>query len=157
MDAGAIDDDGYISILSRTDDIISTAGYRLSTGAMEEMLLEHPNVTDCAVVGVKDELKGEVPMGFVVVSNDEDEEKREGRLICDELVASVRKTLGVHANLNKIAVVKALPKTRSGKVLRGTMRKIANGEEYVVTPTIEDPNVFTDLKPVIERLVNDEQ
>eukprot|EP01083_Nonionella_stella_P292787 995883_1 len=146
MDAGVIDDDGYVSILARTDDIISTAGYRLSTGAMEEILLEHPNVTDCAVVGVKDELKGEVPMGFVVVSH-------EGEGLIDDLVGSVRKALGVHANLNKIAVVKALPKTRSGKVLRGTMRRIANGEEYTVTPTIEDPNVFIDLKPVIENLV----
>jgi len=147
MDAGVIDEDGYVSIMARTDDIISTAGYRLSTGAMEEILLEHPNVTDCAVVGVKDELKGEVPVGFVVVS------KETGSLI-EELVASVKKTLGLHANLKKIAVVKALPKTRSGKVLRGTMRKIANGEEYTVTPTIEDPNVFADLKPVIENLVN---
>mmetsp|Transcript_7349 Transcript_7349/g.16018 ORF Transcript_7349/g.16018 Transcript_7349/m.16018 type:complete len:215 (+) Transcript_7349:734-1378(+) len=158
MDAGVIDDDGYISILSRTDDIISTAGYRLSTGAMEEILLDHPDVTDCAIVGVRDELKGEVPMGFVVVASADiiastADEEREGRLI-GELVASVRKTLGVHANLNKIAVVKALPKTRSGKVLRGTMRKIANGEEYTVTPTIEDPNVFADLKPAIEKLVS---
>lgn len=145
MDAGVVDE-GYVSILARTDDIICTAGYRLSTGAMEEILLEHETVTDCAVIGVRDELKGEVPVGFVVVS-------RETEGLVDDLVAHVREKLGVHANLKQIAVVRALPKTRSGKVLRGTMRKIANGEEYTVTPTIEDPNVFEDLKPIITELV----
>ena len=147
MDAGIIDEDGYVSIMARTDDIICTSGYRLSTGAMEEILLEHSEVTDAAVFGVKDELKGEVPMGFVVVSRE-----RDG--LTSDLVAHVREKLGSHANLKKVAVVKALPKTRSGKVLRGTMRKIANGEEYTVTPTIEDPNVFADLTPIILELVN---
>ena len=148
MDSGIVDEEGYVHIMARTDDVICTAGYRLSTGGMEEILLEHSEVTDCAVIGVKDELKGEVPMGFVVVT-----QEREGLL--SDLVAHVREKLGSHANLNKVAVVKALPKTRSGKVLRGTMRKIANGEEYTVTPTIEDPNVFTDLSPVILKLVNE--
>ena len=147
MDAGVIDDDGYISIMARTDDVICTSGYRLSTGSMEEILLEHAAVTDCAVFGVKDELKGEIPVGFVVVS-----EERED--LINELVAHVREKLGSHSNLKKVAIVKALPKTRSGKILRGTMRKIANGEEYTITPTIEDPKVFDDLTPVIMDLVN---
>lgn len=148
MDAGVIDEDGYVSIMARTDDIICTAGYRISTGAIEEILLEHSDVTDCAVIGVKDTLKGEVPMGFVVVS-----QERDG--LISDLVAHVREKLGAHANLKKVAVVKALPKTRSGKVLRGTMRKIANGEEYTITPTIEDANVFDDLSPVIKKLVKE--
>ena len=147
MDAGVIDDDGYISIMARTDDVICTSGYSLSTGSMEEILLEHAAVTDCAVFGVKDELKGEIPVGFVVVS-----EERED--LINELVAHVREKLGSHSNLKKVAIVKALPKTRSGKILRGTMRKIANGEEYTITPTIEDPKVFDDLTPVIMDLVN---
>lgn len=150
MDAGTIDEDGYISIMARTDDIICTAGYRLSTGAMEEILLEHSGVTDCAVIGVRDDLKGEVPVGFVVLSSEE----QEG--LIKELVMHVREKLGSHANLKKVAVVKALPKTRSGKVLRGTMKNIANGEEYTVTPTIEDPNIFDELSPVILKLVNDD-
>lgn len=147
MDAGTVDEEGYVSVMARTDDVICTAGYRLSTGAMEEILLEHEEVTDCAVIGVRDELKGEVPMAFVVTT-----EEREGLL--GELVEHVRQKLGVHSNLKKVAVVKALPKTRSGKVLRGTMRKIANGEEYTVTPTIEDPRVFDVLSPVILKLVS---
>ena len=151
MDAGKIDHDGYVHILARTDDIINTSGYRLSTGMMEEILLEHPDVTDCAVIGVADELKGEVPIGFVVVSPGRDN-KMESELL-HELVALVRKKLGPVSNFKKVAVVKALPKTRSGKVLRGTMRKIANGEKYIVTPTIEDPNVFNDLSPIILDLV----
>ncbi|KAL9178555.1 hypothetical protein ACHAXT_001893 [Thalassiosira profunda] len=147
MDAGVVDEDGYVSIMARTDDIICTAGYRLSTGALEEILMDHQEVTDAAVIGVRDKLKGEVPVGFVVVS-----EEKEG--LINELVSHVREKLGSHANLKKVAIVRALPKTRSGKVLRGTMRKIANGEDYVVTPTIEDPNIFEELKPVITKLVN---
>ncbi|KAL3811893.1 hypothetical protein ACHAXA_005559 [Cyclostephanos tholiformis] len=133
-DMRMIDDDGYISIMARTDDVICTAGYRLSTGAMEEILLKHSCVTDCAVFGVKDKLKGEVPIGLVVVT-----EEKEG--LINELVTS------------KLAIVKALPKTRSGKTLRGTMRKIANGEDYTVTPTIEDATVLTDLTQVILMLL----
>lgn len=148
MDAGIIDEDGYVSIVARTDDIICTSGYRLSTGSIEEILLEHPAVTDCAVIGVKDEMKGEVPVGFVVVS-------QESEGLISDLVARVREKLGAHASFKKVAVVKALPKTRSGKVLRGTMRKIANREEYKLTPTIEDPNVFKELSPVILSLVQD--
>ena len=147
-DAGIVDEDGYVSIMARTDDIICTSGYRLSTGSMEEILLDHDEVTDCCVFGVKDELKGEIPVGFVVVSDE-----REG--LISELVAHVREKLGSHSNLKKVAVVPALPKTRSGKILRGTMRKIANGEAYTITPTIEDPNIFDALEPMIKKLVNE--
>eukprot|EP00804_Cyclotella_cryptica_P000350 CCRYP_008682-RA/>CCRYP_008682-RA protein AED:0.06 eAED:0.06 QI:1196/1/1/1/0.75/0.6/5/291/391 len=149
-DAGMIDEDGYVHVMARTDDIINTSGYRLSTGAMEEILLEHPDITDCAVIGVKDALKGEIPCGFVVVTPGRDP-SRETELL-NELVSLVREKLGPVSNFKKVAVVKALPKTRSGKVLRATMRKIANREEYTVTPTIEDPNVFSELEPVILKL-----
>lgn len=118
---------------------------------MEEILLEHPDITDCAVIGVKDALKGEIPCGFVVVSAGRDS-SRESELL-NELVSLVREKLGPVSNFKKVAVVKSLPKTRSGKVLRGTMRKIANREQYTVTPTIEDPNVLNELTPVILRLV----
>ena len=128
---------------------------RLSTGAMEEILLEHPDVTDCAVIGVKNDLKGEIPCGFVVVSPGRDPSK-ENELL-SELVSLVRKKLGPVSNFKKVAVVKALPKTRSGKVLRGTMRKIGNKEEYTITPTIEDPNIFDVLAPVILNLVDGKQ
>jgi propionyl-CoA synthetase len=117
-----------------------------STHTVEEILLEHSCVTDCAVFGVNDKLRGEVPIGLVVVTDE-----TEG--LISELVAHVRAKLGSHSNLKKLAIVKALPKTRSGKVLRGTMRKIANGEDYTVTPTIEDATVLTDLTPVILKLV----
>jgi len=147
MDAGMIDDEGYVHILARTDDVICTSGYRLSTGVMEEILMGHDHVGDCCVIGVNDKLKGEVPVAFVVVS-----EESEG--LIDELVHRVRTKLGAHANLRKIALVKALPKTRSGKILRGTMRKIANREEFKITPTIEDAGVIDELKPVILKLVH---
>lgn len=152
MDAGMVDDEGYIHILSRTDDIINVSGMRLSTGAMEEILFEHPDVMDCAVIGVKDDLKGEIPIAFVVVSPKRDSSK-ESELF-DELVSLVRKKLGPVSNFKNVAVVRALPKTRSGKILRQTMRKIANGEDYVITPTIEDPNIFDELQPIILDVVN---
>jgi len=148
-DAGLIDDDGYIHIMGRTDDIINTAGHRLSTGAMEEILLDHPEVADCAVVGMIDELKGQVPIGFAVTiaGSTIGEDKLQ-----EELVDLVRNELGPVASFKKVAVVKGLPKTRSGKILRGTMAKIANGEPYSVTPTIEDPHIFDWLAPEIVRL-----
>ena len=117
-----------------------------SAHAVEEILLEHTCVTDCAVFGVKDKLS-EVPIGLVVVT-----EEKEG--LIGELVAHVRDKLDSHANFKILAVVRALPKTRSGKVLRGTMKKIANGEDYTVTPTIKDATVLTDLTPLILKLVD---
>ena len=151
-DAGIIDEDGYVHVMTRTDDIINTSGMRLSTGSMEEILLQHHDITDCAVIGVKDDLKGQVPCGFVVVSPERDPTK-DAQLL-NELISMVRQKLGPVSNFKKVAVVKALPKTRSGKVLRGTMRKIANREHYTVAPTIEDPKVIDELIPVIHQLVN---
>jgi len=149
-DAAFVDDDGYIHIMGRTDDIINTAGHRLSTGAMEEILQEHPDVADCAVIGVKDSLKGQVPVGFVATNKDSTMDHDQ---LSRELIDMVRETLGPVAAFHKVSVVKALPKTRSGKILRGTMMKIANGEQWSMTPTIEDPTVFEHLEPEILKLM----
>ena len=150
-DAAYIDEQGYVFIMGRTDDVINTAGHRLSTGAMEEILMEHPEVADCAVIGVKDDLKGQVPIGFVTLIAGSEESHDEIRL---ELIRRVRETLGPVASFKKVGIVKALPKTRSGKVLRGTMSKIANNENYSITPTIEDPTIFEYLAPEILKLVS---
>lgn len=149
-DAAYIDDDGYVFIMGRTDDIINTAGHRLSTGAMEEILMEHPDVADCAVIGVEDDVKGQVPVGFVTLiagAGDHDS-------IRSDLIQSVRDTLGPVASFKKVGIVKALPKTRSGKILRATMAKIANKMEYTITPTVEDPLIFEYLEPEITKLVD---
>jgi len=141
-DAGFIDDDGYLWIMGRTDDIINTAGHRLSTGAMEEVLASHPDVAECAVTGVADAVKGEIPVGFIVlkagVTRDRDE-------IIRELVRMVREKIGPIASFKTAVVVKRLPKTRSGKILRGTMKKIADGTEYRVPATIDDPAVLGEI------------
>jgi len=141
-DAGYKDADGYVYIMSRVDDIINVAGHRLSTGAMEEVLAGHPDVAECAVVGVADEIKGEVPVGFVVtkagVARDEGE-------IVRELVDKVRERIGPVASFKTALVVKRLPKTRSGKILRGTMKKIADGQEYVAPATIDDPVILEEI------------
>lgn len=151
-DSGHIDAEGYVSVMGRNDDIINTAGHRLSTGGMEEILLDHPDVADAAVIGVNDELKGEVPIGFVVaVSGCTTDES----ILRSELVQRVRQELGPVASFKKVAVVPALPKTRSGKILRGTMRRIGNGQDYTVTPTIEDPTIFERLGPQIKALVDE--
>ena len=149
-DAAYIDEQGYVFIMGRTDDVINTAGHRLSTGAMEEILMEHPEVADCAVIGVKDNLKGQVPFGFVTLIAGSEESHDQIRL---DLIQRVRETLGPVASFKKVGIVKALPKTRSGKVLRGTMAKIANKENYSITPTIEDPTIFEYLEPEIMKLV----
>jgi propionyl-CoA synthetase len=141
-DAGFIDDDGYLWIMGRTDDIINTAGHRLSTGAMEEVLASHPDVAECAVTGVADAVKGEIPVGFIVlkagVTRDRDE-------IIRELVRMVREKIGPIASFKTAVVVKRLPKTRSGKILRGTMKKIADGTEYRIPATIDDPTVLGEI------------
>ena len=149
-DAAYVDEDGYIHIMGRTDDLINVAGHRLSTGGLEEVLQSHPEVADCAVLPVKDTLKGQLPVGFVVTNAGSavDEEQLKA-----DLVRMVRETVGPVACFKKVAVVSKLPKTRSGKILRGTMSKIANGEEYKITPTVEDPDVFTYLEPIIQDLV----
>jgi len=141
-DAGYKDADGYLYIMSRVDDIINVAGHRLSTGAMEEVLAAHPDVAECAVVGVFDPIKGEVPVGFVVLKAGVQRTEED---VVSELVERVRESIGAFACFKSGLVVKALPKTRSGKVLRGTMKKIADNVEYALPATIDDPAVLADI------------
>jgi propionyl-CoA synthetase len=147
-DGGHLDEDGYVYVMGRTDDVINVAGHRLSTGGMEEVLASHPAVAECAVIGVADAMKGQVPRGFVVlkagVEVDED-------TLRAELVQLVRDQVGAVASLKDVAVVPALPKTRSGKILRKTMRGIADGADEPVPSTIDDPAVLDALRPVLRR------
>ncbi len=145
-DAGFLDEDGYLWVMSRTDDIINVAGHRLSTGGMEEILAQHPDVAECAVIGIKDSLKGEVPIGLVVLNAGADRAEPD---IVKEVVQLVRDKLGPVAAFKRAHVVQRLPKTRSGKILRSTMRKIAAGEVYRVPATIDDPAILTELEPVL--------
>jgi propionyl-CoA synthetase len=147
-DGGRIDDDGYVFVMGRTDDVINVAGHRLSTGGMEEALAAHPAVAECAVIGVADPLKGQVPRGFVVLKAGVERPEEELRA---ELVALVRERIGAVAAMRDVAVVAALPKTRSGKILRRTMRGIADGAEEPVPSTIDDPTVLDTLRPVLRR------
>ncbi len=148
-DAGFVDDEGYLSIMSRTDDIINVAGHRLSTGAMEEVLAAHPDVAECAVIGVKDDLKGQVPLGLVVLKAGVTRAEAE---IVTELVGRVRQQIGPVASFKVATVVPRLPKTRSGKVLRGTIRHIADGESYRMPATIDDPAALGEIAAALERL-----
>ena len=141
-DAGFKDEDGYLWIMSRTDDVINVAGHRLSTGAMEEVLAGHPDVAECAVVGVADDLKGEVPLGLVVLKAGT---RRVGGEIVAELVTLVRDRIGPVAAFKVATLVRRLPKTRSGKIVRGTIKKIADGAEYLVPPTIDDPAILDEI------------
>ncbi|HRV90793.1 MAG TPA: propionyl-CoA synthetase [Anaerolineae bacterium] len=148
-DAGYIDQDGYVWIMARTDDIINVAGHRLSTGGMEGVLSDHPDIAECAVIGVSDQLKGEVPLGMVVLKAgvarpDED--------IIKELVQMVREEIGAVASFKQAIVVKRLPKTRSGKTLRGTMKKIADGVDYKMPPTIDDPAILGEIAEALATL-----
>jgi propionyl-CoA synthetase len=148
-DAGFIDDDGDVFVMSRMDDVINTAGHRLSTGAIEEVLSSHPDVAECAVVGVADPLKGQVPVGFVVLKAGA--ERADGDVTA-ELVARVRDQIGPVAAFKDARVVSALPKTRSGKVLRGTIRAMADGEAWRMPPTIEDPTVLDAFRVVLAEM-----
>ncbi len=148
-DAGFIDVDGYVFVMSRTDDIINVAGHRLSTGAMEEVLAAHPDVAECAVIGVVDDLKGQLPLGFLVLSAGVE---RENSKIVKEVVAMVREQIGPVAAFKTAIVVARLPKTRSGKILRGTMQKIADGEEYKMPATIEDVSVLPEIEQALAAL-----
>jgi propionyl-CoA synthetase len=148
-DAGFKDEDGYVYIMSRVDDIINVAGHRLSTGGMEEVLASHPDVAECAVVGVTDDLKGEVPVGFVVTKAGVTRPDAE---IVAELVQKVRDTIGPVAAFKTAAVVKRLPKTRSGKILRGTVKRIADGVEYTMPATIDDPTVLGEMADALKTL-----
>jgi propionyl-CoA synthetase len=141
-DAGYKDADGYLWIMGRTDDVINVAGHRLSTGVMEEVLAAHPDVAECAVVGVADEIKGEVPLGLAVLKAGA---RRPAETIVAELIALVRERVGPVASFKQAMVVKRLPKTRSGKIVRGTIKKIADGVPYRVPPTIDDPAVLPEI------------
>src|SRR5436309_3668537 len=141
-DAGYKDEDGYLWVMTRTDDIINVAGHRLSTGAMEEVLASHADVAECAVVGVADELKGETPLGFIVLKAGV---RRPHHEIVGEVVQLVRERIGPVASFKAATVVKRLPKTRSGKILRGTMKKIAEGVQYRIPPTIDDPAILEEI------------
>jgi propionyl-CoA synthetase len=141
-DAGYIDSKGYVFVMARTDDIINVAGHRLSTGAMEEVLASHPDVAECAVIGVADQLKGQLPVGFVVLKAGVDRPHAE---IVKELVQLVRERIGPVAAFKSAAVVGRLPKTRSGKILRATMRVIADGAEYKIPATIDDPAILDEI------------
>jgi propionyl-CoA synthetase len=145
-DAGFIDEDGYVWVMSRTDDIINVAGHRLSTGQMEEVLASHPDVAECAVVGVHDPLKGEIPVGFVVLKAGV---RRPHDEIVKEVIAMVRERIGPVASFKVAAVVDLLPKTRSGKILRGTIKKIADGADYTMPATIDNPAALEHLTEVL--------
>ena len=142
-DAGHIDDDGYIWIMSRTDDIINVAGHRLSTGAIEEVLSENQSVAECAVIGISDKLKGQLPIGLIALKAGVD---KDNKTISKECVQMVRDKVGPVAAFKTVIVVKRLPKTRSGKILRGTVRKIADKEEYKMPATIDDPAILDEIK-----------
>ena len=148
-DAGYVDTEGYLWIMGRTDDIINIAGHRLSTGAMEEVLSSHPAVAECAVAGVHDPVKGEVPLGFVVLKAGVNISKDTIRA---ELIALVRQKIGPIASFKAAAVVKRLPKTRSGKILRGTIKKIADGAPYSVPATIDDPAILDEIKETLREM-----
>jgi len=148
-DAGYIDDDGYVWIMSRIDDVINVAGHRLSTGAMEEVLAGHPDVAECAVIGVADAMKGQLPVGLVVLKSDVQRAPEE---IVRELVARVREQIGAVAAFKQAVIVQRLPKTRSGKVLRATMRSIADCQAYNVPATIDDPKILEEIGAALKEL-----
>jgi propionyl-CoA synthetase len=148
-DAGMVDADGYVHIMTRVDDVINVAGHRLSTGQMEEVLSSHPAVAECAVIGVADQLKGQVPLGFMVLkagvtSSDAD--------VVADVVRMVRETIGPVAFFKQALVVKRLPKTRSGKILRGTMQKIADCEGWKIPATIDDPAILDEIAVALKTL-----
>lgn len=145
-DGGYFDEDGYLFIMGRVDDVINVAGHRLSTGEMEEIVGKHPMVAECAVIGRRDELKGQLPMGFVVLKNADGVNPDE---VVDEVIALVRQDIGAVAAFKQALVVARLPKTRSGKILRKTLRAIVDGEEYVLPSTIEDPAALDEIKALI--------
>ena len=148
-DGGYKDEDGYVFVMGRVDDVINVAGHRLSTGEMEEIIATHPDVAECAVIGAGDSLKGQLPVGFVVlkagVSKDPEEIKK-------DLAKLIRNQIGPIACYKSTAVVGRLPKTRSGKILRSTMRKIADGEEYKAPSTIDDPAILGEIEGALKEI-----
>ncbi|MNN27684.1 Acetyl-coenzyme A synthetase [compost metagenome] len=148
-DGGYIDEDGFVYIMGRTDDVINVSGHRLSTGEMEELLALHEAVAECAVIAVQDSLKGHVPLGLVVLKDDARVGEEE---LQKALVALVRDRIGALACFQRVLVVKRLPKTRSGKILRAVLRKIADGEEYTPPSTIDDPAILGEIAERLERV-----
>lgn len=148
-DGGYIDQDGYVYIMGRVDDVINVAGHRLSTGAMEEVIATHPDVAECAVIGVADDFKGQLPLGFVVLKAGV---QKSHELIVKELVQMIRDQIGAVASFKQAVVVKRLPKTRSGKILRGTMRKIADADSYIAPSTIDDPAILDEIAASLQGL-----
>ncbi len=148
-DAGYIDEDGYVFVMSRTDDVINVAGHRLSTGAIEEVLASHPDVAECAVMGVADALKGELPLGCLVLNAGVERDERE---IVEECIRLVREKIGPVAAFKLATVIKRLPKTRSGKILRGTMKKIADHAEWNMPATIDDPAILDEIAESLQKL-----
>ncbi len=147
-DAGFIDDEGYLFIMARTDDIINVAGHRLSTGAMEEVIAGHKDVAECAVIGIADKLKGQMPVGFLIINNGVDRSEAE---IEKEIIALMREKIGPVAAFKTALVVPRLPKTRSGKILRATMQKIADGVEWKMPATIDDPAILDEITEALKR------
>ena len=141
-DGGYMDEDGYVFVMGRMDDVINIAGHRLSTGAMEEVIATHPSVAECAVFGTDDQLKGQLPVGLVVLKAGVDQEED---TLKTDLVKMIRNNIGPIACYKETAIVKRLPKTRSGKILRGIMRAIANGKEYRMPSTIDDPVILDEI------------
>lgn len=148
-DGGYIDEDGYVFVTGRVDDVINVAGHRLSTGEMEEIVSTHNDIAECAVFGVEDELKGQVPVGLAVLKAGTERDEEELRL---ELVKMIREEIGAIANFKQAAIVKRLPKTRSGKILRGTMRKIADSQEYTTPSTIDDPAILGEMEEALKKM-----
>ena len=149
-DAGFIDEEGYVFVMSRTDDVIKVSGHRLTTGSIEEVLASHPDVAECAVIGVADQLKGQVPLGFLVLKAGVDRSRDEE--IVREVVRMVRERIGPVAAFKTAVVVARLPKTRSGKVVRGTMQKIADSQEYTMPATIDDPTVLPEIEIALKQI-----
>ena len=148
-DAGMIDEDGYLYIMARTDDIINVAGHRLSTGGMEEVLAEHPDVAECAVIGVEDQLKGQLPVGFLVLNSGT---VKDGSEIVGETVQMVRDKIGAVAAFKQAVVIERLPKTRSGKILRGTMQKIADNQDFKIPATIDDSEILEEIDMALQAI-----
>jgi propionyl-CoA synthetase len=148
-DAGIKDEDGYLYIMARTDDVINVAGHRLSTGAMEEVLAGHPDVAECAVIGVGDQLKGQLPLGFLCLSKGVDRPHSE---IVGECIKLMRDKIGPVAAFKLACVVDRLPKTRSGKILRATMVKIADGQPFKLPATIDDPAILDEITDALKKL-----
>ena len=142
-----MDEDGYVYIMARTDDIINVAGHRLSTGGMEEVVAAHPDVAECAVIGIADKLKGQVPAGFLVLNAGVNRDASE---VEGEVIKLVREKIGPVAAFKIALAVQRLPKTRSGKILRGTMRCIADGQEYKMPATIDDPAILGEITDALK-------